>query len=142
FGEWLRRCRRKTEARDHLAAALRVFDDLGTAPWADRARAELRAAGAELPRADVPDVFATLTPQELQITRLAARGMSNRAIAARLFLSPRTVAYHLYKAYPKLGITSRGELAAVGRDWRSVRTGRTCRRGPWRKDGRPPSWSP
>lgn len=99
FGEWLRRSRCKSEARIHLRAA--------------RARAELGASGAAVDRVMTPDVFAELTPQEQQITQLAAQGMSNRDIAAQLFLSPRTDAYHLYKAYPKLGINFRGELALL-----------------------------
>ncbi|MFB9234234.1 LuxR C-terminal-related transcriptional regulator [Plantactinospora siamensis] len=116
YGEWLRRARRKAEARTLLERALTVFDGLAAAPWAARARAELAASG--VPVADRPDrpadrAVATLTPQELQIARLAARGRSNKDIAAQLFLSPKTVAYHLYKAYPKLGVTSRTELATL-----------------------------
>jgi DNA-binding CsgD family transcriptional regulator len=116
YGEWLRRARRKTDARDHLHAALETFERLGAAPWADRARAELHAAGT--PRASTtvtanPGPLTQLTPQELQITRLAAHGLSNRDIAAQLFLSPRTIGYHLYKAYPKLGIATRAELAPI-----------------------------
>jgi len=113
YGEWLRRLRRKNEARAQLSAALGTFSALGAGPWSDRAHAELRAAGAAVPEARRPDVFAVLTPQEFQITRLAARGMSNRDIAAQLFLSTRTVAYHLYKAYPKLGIGGRNEIPAL-----------------------------
>jgi DNA-binding CsgD family transcriptional regulator len=112
YGEWLRRERRKREARIHLHAALQAFEALGAVPWANRARSELTATGILAPRAAAPDILAALTPQELQITRLAARGLQNRDIAAQLFLSPRTVAYHLYKAYPKLGVSSRGELPA------------------------------
>ncbi|HYH32578.1 MAG TPA: AAA family ATPase [Pseudonocardia sp.] len=115
YGEWLRRARRKTEAREHLGAALAVFEELGSAPWAARARAELGASGARTAeRPPAAAAAARLTPQELQITQLAAQGLSNRDIAAQLILSPRTVAYHLYKAYPKLGISSRGELLAGG----------------------------
>ncbi|GAA3116674.1 LuxR family transcriptional regulator [Planomonospora alba] len=113
FGEWLRRARRKTEARIHLQAALAAFEHSGAVPWAERARAELGATGASAPRNRGSDVFTRLTPQELQIVRLAAQGLSNRDIAAQLFLSPKTVAYHLYKAYPKLGVASRTELAAI-----------------------------
>ena len=119
YGEWLRRARRKSEARVRLRTALDAFERLGAAPWADRARGELGAAGGVLPepgRAAAPaavDVRAGLTPQESQIVRLAAEGLSNKDIAARLFLSPRTVGYHLYKAYPKLGVASRGELAGL-----------------------------
>ncbi|GHF32996.1 DNA-binding CsgD family transcriptional regulator [Amycolatopsis bartoniae] len=114
YGEWLRRGRRKTEARSQLRSALRTFEELGSGPWAERARTELGAAGEAVAQAARPDVFAALTPQELQITRFAAQGLSNRDIAARLYLSPRTVAYHLYKAYPKLGVTSRAELGGLG----------------------------
>ncbi|MFD6351063.1 helix-turn-helix transcriptional regulator [Nocardia tengchongensis] len=114
YGEWLRRARRKSEARNQLNEALEVFDRLELRPWAERARHELSAAGA--PAADPAGASATatgLTPQELQIVRLAAQGLSNRDIAAQLFLSHRTVGYHLYKAYPKLGVTSRGELKDI-----------------------------
>ncbi|MFC4060048.1 AAA family ATPase [Planomonospora corallina] len=111
YGEWLRRARRKAEARGSLNDALEVFDRLGMRPWAERARGELTATGApDRGPGSAAGAAAGLTPQELQITRLAARGMSNRDIAAQLFLSHRTVGYHLYKAYPKLGVASRGEL--------------------------------
>lgn len=115
YGEWLRRARRKAEARTHLSSALEVFDRLRMRPWADRARGELTAAGVHghRPSGRVDGMAADLTPQELQIARLAAQGMSNRDIAARLFLSHRTVGYHLYKAYPKLGVASRGELGRL-----------------------------
>jgi len=116
YGEWLRRARRKSEARGHLQGALEVFERLGTRPWADRARAELGAAGAAVevaPQTRSVAEEAGLTPQEAQIVRLAAQGLSNKDIAAQLFLSPRTVGYHLYKAYPKLGVVSRGELTGM-----------------------------
>ncbi|MFB8198428.1 helix-turn-helix transcriptional regulator [Kitasatospora purpeofusca] len=116
YGEWLRRERRRTDARPHLGAALEVFERLGAEPWADRARTELTATGTAAPApAEADGALTVLTPQELQIARLAARGLSNRDIAAQLFLSPRTVGHHLYKAYPKLGIASRTELAALFR---------------------------
>jgi DNA-binding CsgD family transcriptional regulator len=115
YGEWLRRARRKRDASLQLSEALRLFEDIGAVPWAARARAELGAAGVGVPRAGNHAHRADLTPQELQICRLAAGGMSNRDIAARMFLSSRTVAYHLYKAYPKLGVRSRGELAGMSR---------------------------
>ncbi|MGW2151809.1 ATP-binding protein [Nonomuraea bangladeshensis] len=115
YGEWLRRHRRRTEARIQLEAALEAFDRLDAAPWSARAAAELRATGASpARRAKAGDLLAALTPQELQVVRLAVTGASNREIGAQLFLSPRTVAYHLYKAFPKLGVSSRGELAALG----------------------------
>ncbi|UGQ13623.1 AAA family ATPase [Yinghuangia sp. ASG 101] len=116
YGEWLRRGRRKTEAREHLRSALEEFERLGARPWAERARTELDATGTGTARpadASPTGAAAVLTPQELQITRLAAQGLSNRDIAAQLFLSPRTVGHHLYKAYPKLGIVSRTELAGI-----------------------------
>ncbi|MEU2420750.1 LuxR family transcriptional regulator [Streptomyces sp. NPDC007851] len=109
FGEWLRRRRRSVEARPHLAAALDCFQRLDARPWTERTTAELRAAGA--PGA-APGASATgeLTPQERQIAELAAQGLTNRDIAARLYLSPRTVGYHLHKIFPKLGITARAQL--------------------------------
>lgn len=118
YGEWLRRSRRRNDARARLHAALEAFERLGAAPWTERARTELRAAGESLTGGrDDPaardDLAARLTPQELQVTRLAATGLSNREIGAQLFLSPRTVGYHLYKAYPKLGVTTRAALARL-----------------------------
>jgi DNA-binding NarL/FixJ family response regulator len=113
YGEWLRRGKRRRDARVQLHDALRTFQSLGAQPWAGRAHTELTATGASAPQSAARDVLAALTPQELQIARLAARGLPNRDIAAQLFLSPRTVAYHLYKAYPKLGIGSRAELGAL-----------------------------
>jgi DNA-binding CsgD family transcriptional regulator len=110
YGEWLRRARRKTEARVQLRAALEIFDRLGAGPWSGRAASELRATGVVTPQSPGPGALGRLTPQELQIVRLAAQGLSNRDIAAQLFLSPRTVGYHLYKAYPKLGVAARSEL--------------------------------
>jgi DNA-binding NarL/FixJ family response regulator len=114
YGEWLRRARRRTEARPQLAAALETFQRLGASPWADRARTELRATGRTLRRQDTARV--PLTPQEMQVVRLVAEGGSNHEVAAKLFLSPRTVGYHLYKAFPKLGVTSRTELAHLDLD--------------------------
>ncbi|MEV7934931.1 AAA family ATPase [Kitasatospora sp. NPDC088264] len=114
YGEWLRRSRRRTDARPHLRAALETFERLAAHPWAARARTELTATGTPAPTTSptgTPD--SPLTPQELQIARLAAQGLTNREIAAQLFLSPRTVAHHLYKAYPKLHITSRADLPAT-----------------------------
>lgn len=114
FGEWLRRARRKTEAREQLEPAAEAFERAGAAPWAARARTELAALGlGGAVSTAARGLAARLTPQELQIVRLAARGLSNRDIAAQLFLSPRTVGHHLYKAYPKLGVASRGELAEL-----------------------------
>jgi DNA-binding CsgD family transcriptional regulator len=111
YGAWLRRQRRPADSRPLLRAAIAAFEALGTVPWAQRARRELRASGESLRRPD--DARVDLTPQELQIAQLAAKGLSNREIAGRLFLSPRTVSTHLYRIYPKVGISSRTELAAV-----------------------------
>ena len=109
YGSWLRRQRQVTESRGPLRAARDAFDALGTVPWAERARQELRAAGegSDRPSADAWD---QLTPQELQIAEMAADGLSNREIGQRLYLSHRTVGSHLYRIFPKLGITSRHEL--------------------------------
>jgi DNA-binding CsgD family transcriptional regulator len=113
-GEWLRRARRRAEARPLLAAALETFERLGARPWAERAATELRATGQALRRPDAARV--PLTPQEMQVVRLVAEGGSNQEVAAKLFLSPRTVGYHLYKAFPKLGVRSRAELAHLDLD--------------------------
>ena len=114
YGEWLRRARRSSEARTVLGSAVERFEQTGALPWAERARAELRAAGGKV--ADTtspPGAVSLLTPQELQVVRLAATGQTNRDIAAQLFLSPRTVSHHLYKAFPKLGVATRTELARL-----------------------------
>jgi DNA-binding CsgD family transcriptional regulator len=113
YGEWLRRERRRTDARGHLRAALELFHTLGAVPWAERAEAELRATGETTRKRDV---FAVqqLTPQELQIAGLVTEGLTNKEIAAQLFLSPRTVDYHLRKVFTKLGIASRTELIRDG----------------------------
>ncbi|WP_396454651.1 AAA family ATPase [Actinomadura sp.] len=114
YGEYLRRARRRSDARVPLRSAASIFERLRATPWLERARAELRAtgeSGTSVPAA--PDLLDRLTPQELQVVRLAAAGTSSREIAAQLFLSPRTVEYHLYKAYPKLGISSRKELSRL-----------------------------
>ncbi|GAA1564217.1 LuxR family transcriptional regulator [Actinomadura kijaniata] len=113
LGERLRRERRKQEARPVLREAADTFERLGAAPWLDRASSELRATGESPARSADAALLARLTPQELQVVRLAATGATNKEIAARLFLSPRTVGHHLYKAYPKLGVTTRTELAGL-----------------------------
>jgi DNA-binding CsgD family transcriptional regulator/tetratricopeptide (TPR) repeat protein len=111
FGEWLRRERRIVQAREHLALALDAFAAAGARSFAERARAELRAAG-EVPGPGRPAARpgATLTAQELQVARMAVSGLSNREIADRIYLSHRTVSTHLYKMFPKLGVTSRLQL--------------------------------
>ncbi|MFD0365411.1 AAA family ATPase [Nocardia sp. GCM10030253] len=112
YGEWLRRDRCKTKARSVLRGAASTFERLDAEPWAERARTELRAAG-EATVSKGSDVTALLTPQELQVVRLAAAGSTNKEIGARLLLSPKTVAHHLYRAFPKLGVTNRNGLARV-----------------------------
>jgi len=112
YGAFLRRARRKTEARVQLRSALERFEALGAAPWADRAAAELRATGESARKRDV-STLDELTPQELQIARLVAEGGRNREIAGQLFLSPKTVEYHLRKVFQKLEISSRTELAKL-----------------------------
>lgn len=109
FGEFLRRRRRRREAREHLRAALQGFDALGADAWAERARIELRASGQTARRRE-PRTRDDLTAQELQIARLVAEGLSNRDVAAQLFLSPRTIDFHLRNVFRKLGITSRMQL--------------------------------
>ncbi|WP_250009270.1 LuxR family transcriptional regulator [Actinoplanes sp. M2I2] len=112
YGEWLRRQRRIAEAREYLGSALRGFQRLSAEALVQRAAGELRAAGGAsvTQRMPVPDAEASLTPQERQIVQLAATGLSNREIADQLFLSHRTVGVHLYKAYPKLGVSNRAQL--------------------------------
>lgn len=115
LGEALRRARRRSESRVHLRAALDAFERAGAAPWAARAAAELRASG-ETARARDAGPQDTLTPQERQIARFAGAGESNPDIAAKLFLSRRTVEYHLHKVFTKLGLASRTELAGYDLD--------------------------
>jgi DNA-binding CsgD family transcriptional regulator len=112
YGRWLRRHRRIADSRAPLREAREIFDAIGTPGWGDQARRELRASG-ERSRRRVPEARDELTAQELQIVQLAAEGLSNREIGQRLFLSHRTISTHLYRAFPKLGITSRGELSAA-----------------------------
>jgi DNA-binding CsgD family transcriptional regulator len=109
YGERLRRARAAAESRIQLETALAAFQKLGAAPWAARAELELRATGRTRTSSATAGTVA-LTPQELQIARLAASGLTNKEIAERLFLSPRTVSGHLYQVFPKLGITKRAAL--------------------------------
>ncbi|HEX5336117.1 MAG TPA: AAA family ATPase [Propionicimonas sp.] len=109
YGERLRLDRAMRRARPHLELASELFTALGAKPWIERTEAVLRATG-RIRHATDHDGRPRLTPQELQVTRLAAAGLSNRAIGDRLFLSPRTVGAHLYRAFPKLGVTSRAAL--------------------------------
>jgi len=112
YGEWLRRQRRRVDARRHLRTALELFRRMGVSPWEARAQVELRASGETARKRD-PTTRDQLTPQELQISRLVASGMTNPEVAAKLFLSPRTVDYHLRKVFTKLAIASRAELSRV-----------------------------
>jgi len=113
YGEWLRRERRRQDARAHLRVALELFRGLGMRLFAERAEAELRATGETARKRD-PSTLDDLTPQELQIAGLVAEGLTNKEIAAQLFLSPRTIDYHLRKVFSKLGIASRTELVRDG----------------------------
>jgi DNA-binding CsgD family transcriptional regulator len=115
YGERLRRSRRRVEAREQLRAALEVFERLGAGPWAERARAELRASGETARKRD-PSTVEQLTPQELQIAAFVAEGLTNKEIAAQLFLSPRTIDSHLRNVFSKLGLTSRTQLARLTLD--------------------------
>jgi DNA-binding CsgD family transcriptional regulator len=109
YGVWLRRRRRMTQSRAPLREAAETFDALGLVRYAERARRELRASGETVRRRD-PGGWAQLSPQELQIAQLAAEGLSNREIGEQLYLSHRTVESHLYRLFPKLGVTSRAQL--------------------------------
>jgi DNA-binding CsgD family transcriptional regulator len=114
YGEWLRRHRRINEAKPVLAAALGTFRRLGARFWAQRAEAELRASGVVAAAAPGErDPLGKLTPQQRQIVRLASEGLTNHEIGERLFLSPRTVSSHLYRSFPKLGVTDRHQLRDV-----------------------------
>jgi DNA-binding CsgD family transcriptional regulator len=109
YGEWLRRENRRVDARQQLSAAYELFDRFGAEGFAGRARRELSATG-ETARRRTTSSPNLLTPREALIARLARDGLTNSEIGARLFISPRTVEYHLHKVYPKLDISSRKEL--------------------------------
>jgi len=113
YGEFLRRSRRRVDARVHLRAALEVFEDLRAKPWAERAAAELRASGQTVRRRADAAAEVTLTPQERQVAHLVQKGMSNKDVAAQLFVSPRTVDFHLRNVFTKTGVSSRGELVNI-----------------------------
>ena len=110
YGEWLRRERRRVDARNELRAAHELFSDFGMDAFAERARIELEATGEHARKRNV-DTIHQLTPQEAQASRLAAHGNTNREIAAQMFISPSTVEYHLHKAFRKLDVKSRTQLA-------------------------------
>ena len=110
YGERLRRARRRSDAREHLRAALETFERLGAEPWAERARRELGATGETIRRRD-PFATDDLTPTELQVALLVAKGATNKEVGAALFLSPKTIETHLGRVYRKLHVRSRTELA-------------------------------
>ncbi|WP_353988020.1 ATP-binding protein [Ruicaihuangia caeni] len=116
YGEYLRRARRRVDAREQFRIAASMFDELKVAPWADRARDELRASGETMRRHATGAELPSLTAQELQVARHVQEGLSNREVAARLFVSPRTVEFHLRNIFAKLGIASRAALANVPLD--------------------------
>jgi DNA-binding CsgD family transcriptional regulator len=119
YGEWLRRENRRVDAREHLRVAHEMFSDVANEPFADRARRELLATG-ETVRKRTVETLDDLTPQETQIGRMAADGFTNPEIGAQLFLSPRTVEWHLRKVFGKLGIRSRRELRSALPDARAA----------------------
>jgi len=112
YGEWLRRQRRRTEAREQLRRAYEMFDTMGARAFAERARVELLATG-ERARPRRAETAHDLTPRELQIARLAAQRGTSREIASQLFISANTVDYHLRKVFQKFGISSRREIAGL-----------------------------
>jgi DNA-binding CsgD family transcriptional regulator len=113
YGEWLRREGRRKDARQHLHAALEMFSEMGAEAFAARAQRELAATGEKLYGRGA-EQEAELTAQEAEICQLAREGHSNPEIAAKLYISPRTVEYHLSKVFRKLGVSSRNELRRVG----------------------------
>ena len=113
YGEWLRQQRRPGEAREELRTAHSMLEEMGLEAFAGRARRELQATGETARKRVVAAADGELTVQEAQIARLARDGLSNPEIGARLFLSPRTVQYHLGRVFTKLDITSRSELHRV-----------------------------
>jgi len=112
YGDFLRRTRRRVDARTHLRAGLQIMSDLGAVSWIDRAAQELRASG-ETARRRRPSAASELTHQEREVARLVGQGLSNREVAARLFVSLRTVEFHLRNVFAKLGINSRTRLARL-----------------------------
>jgi ATP/maltotriose-dependent transcriptional regulator MalT len=113
YGEWLRRQRRRTDSREQLAIARRLFETMGMEAFAKRAQHELRTTGETIRKRVAAGAHTELTPQEGQVARLARDGLTNPEIGTRLFISRHTVQYHLRKVFAKLGITSRAQLDRV-----------------------------
>jgi ATP/maltotriose-dependent transcriptional regulator MalT len=113
YGEWLRRERRRVDAREHLRTAYQLFESMGMAAFAERARRELLATGETSRKRTAVTRTPELTAQEIQVARLAREGLSNPEIATRLFISSKTVQYHLHKVFTKLDISSRTQLEYV-----------------------------
>ena len=130
YGEWLRRENRRVDAREHLRTAHEMLATMGVEAFADRAHRELLATGENVRKRTV-ETRDDLTAQEAQIARLARDGLSNPEIGVRLFISPRTVQYHLRKVFMKLNISSRSQLGGVCPPTRppSRRCSRTCQPG-------------
>jgi DNA-binding CsgD family transcriptional regulator len=129
YGEWLRREHRRVDAREQLRVAHAMLSDMGADAFAERARRELLATG-ETVRKRTVETLDELTPQEVQVARLAADGQTNPEIGAQLFLSPRTVEWHLTKVFGKLGVSSRKELRAALSDVEEPSSAAGSDRGP------------
>ncbi len=112
YGEWLRRAQRRLDAREHLRRALEFFNDVHAGPLVERATAELRASGETARKRD-PSTLVKLTPMERKVAQLVSSGLSNKEVAAQMWVSPRTVAFHLRNVFAKAGVSSRGELAQL-----------------------------
>ena len=120
YGEWLRRQKRRTEARERLRQAFDMFDEMGAKAFAERARVELLATG-EQARPRRVEAASGLTSRELQVAQLAAQRATSREIAGQLFISANTVDYHLRKVFQKLGVSSRRDLAELLPEGESLR---------------------
>ena len=112
YGEYLRRIQRRVAARTQLRDALHIFEDLSATPWAERASQELRASGETARKRD-ESTLTQLTPMERKVAELVSQGLTNKEVAAQIWVSPRTVAFHLRNVFAKAGVTSRGQLAQL-----------------------------